>query len=96
VDGDTVARDDPEFQARVAEYLRRLRPCGHPDRRRRDSQYFEAIHCKALIAMEIEDERAGLPHPARLADYCGVVYLCDTCRLHGSPDTLLGGGERAR
>jgi hypothetical protein len=53
VEGDTVARDDPGFQARVAEYLRRLRPCDHPDQRRRLSQYFEAIHCKALIAMEI-------------------------------------------
>ncbi|MBO0878892.1 MAG: hypothetical protein J2P17_00590 [Mycobacterium sp.] len=81
MDGDTVARDDPEFKARVAEYLRRLRPCGHPDERRRCSQYFEAIHCRALIAMEIEDERAGLPHPVRLVDYCGVLYVCDSCRL---------------
>jgi hypothetical protein len=61
VDGPTVASDDPEYRARVAEYLRRLRPCGHPDRRRRYSQYFEATHCNAPIAMEIEDGRAGLP-----------------------------------
>ena len=91
MDGDTVARDDPEFQARVAEYLRLLRPCDHPDQRRRFSHYFEAIHCMALIAMEIEDERLGLPHPARLVDYCGVVYVCHTCRLHAGPDSLLDG-----
>jgi hypothetical protein len=51
VDGNTIARDDPEFGARVAQYLRRLRPCDHPDRRQRHSQYFEAIHCQTLIAM---------------------------------------------
>jgi hypothetical protein len=62
-----------------------------PDRRRRYSQYFEAIHGKALIAMEIEDERAGLPHPVRLVDYCDILYLCDTCRLYSSLDSLLGG-----
>jgi hypothetical protein len=78
VDGDTLARDDPEFQARVADYLRHLHPCAHPDRRRRHSQYFEAIHCKAQIAMKIEDGRAGLPHPARLVDHCGLLYGCDT------------------
>ena len=81
MDGETISRDDPEFKTRVAEYLRCLRPCGHPDRRRRHSQYFEAIHCTALIAMEIEDERFSLPHPVRLVDYCGVLYVCDTCWL---------------
>jgi hypothetical protein len=41
--------------------------------------------------MEIEDERAGLPHPARLVDYCGVVYVCDTCRPYNGADSPLGG-----
>jgi hypothetical protein len=41
--------------------------------------------------MEIEDERAGLPHPAWLVDHCGLLCGCDTRRLHNHLDPLPNG-----